>query len=501
MFSREKITQHLTNYESEYDVEHYILEDLKIWPVIKLRVAFDLFFSYDKKPWSTFKNPSLMSKRRVISSAKRLLGLSKSLSQEKLFQGTDIVCVTDANRKIRVHGRDYNYIIDPFCELAKSVGLQSMIWEHGKILPSREKMVFPIGKRLKNLIDKRTSIAYLNRKEPQPPWFADLSCWLHKHLHYDMKWHYLSYKLKQIILFRNYIKKLLREMKCRMVLIDCWYIPPNLAIIQAAKTLGIATIDFQHGAQGPGHFGYCGWLKENGCKDFMPDYFWVWGDYSAHNLLENNPILSRKNIIVGGNLWINKWRGGYFADNYPEYSSLQDMRKNYDKIILVTLQYNINDNESIIHAMNNSPSDWYWFIRLHRQMLDKRPEIKKYFKKHTQFQNYNIDSATDAPLYFLYTISTVHVTWFSTCALEALAFGVGSVIINETGRRLFSNLIEKGIMDYASSPEMIRETIIKTAEKDTHLLFEEGNHLFQSIEKANKAIHWCEDVIRAPNSR
>ena len=50
-------------------------------------------------------------------------------------------------------------------------------------------------------------------------------------------------------------------------------------------------------------------------------------------------------------------------------------------------------------------------------------------------------TATARPLYSLFTEVDVHLTAFSTCTLEALAFGVPTLLCSENGHRAFRELV------------------------------------------------------------
>jgi hypothetical protein len=55
----------------------------------------------------------------------------------------------------------------------------------------------------------------------------------------------------------------------------------------------------------------------------------------------------------------------------------------------------------------------------------------------------------ELPLYALLRVVDLHVSSYSTCSNEALAFGKPTILLSEQGLAMFREFVEKGIMYYA----------------------------------------------------
>ena len=98
--------------------------------------------------------------------------------------------------------------------------------------------------------------------------------------------------------------------------------------------------------------------------------------------------------------------------------------------------------------------------------------------------NYNIVS-NDINLIQLLLMSDVHVTLHSTVAVEAIDFGICSVVVDEYGKNAFHEYIEQGDLYYASDYNQIKE-IIENSDKrlnhsDPNIIIQNENQKFDTI--------------------
>src|SRR5690606_5583780 len=102
---------------------------------------------------------------------------------------------------------------------------------------------------------------------------------------------------------------------------------------------------------------------------------------------------------------------------------------------LVTLQKGIAYAELLQACLRKSPRHVRWLIRLHRQMSDDPTALEQRLRR--SGAAVDVVNASRLPLYALFGVATCHVTGFSTCAIEALAFGVPTLLTHESGRAAF----------------------------------------------------------------
>jgi len=484
---REEITEKICVFEETHHVEQYTIDGLCVWPFLRLRISFDLFFKH-------LRSDALMDKREVTPTSQQQLGRLPKIAREiwrlaklqircseaanRLFNGqketppgqeSQVVLITDANRLIPA-GRTYIHTVaDPLLELFEAHNLSIAIWELGEFKGNREKSPILLSRHVDKVVVETKMLGYLVRlfrpQQEEPYWFADVQKWLLDVFGLNYGWPMIYERFRQIMGWSRLFESWLRRCNCRLLFLDCWYIPPALAAIHAAKRVGIPSVDYQHGSQGEGHFAYASWRKRpSGGFPFMPDYYWSWGERDAKALVDRNPnVISKAQVLVGGNTWLNRWKAPCKSYMNDWIESARLLGKDFKKVVLVSLQYNLTSYGPLLPAISRSPGDWLWLIRLHRQMEDDLSALEREFFQ-TGHKGINIREATRFPLYALFQASENHVTWCSTTAMEALAFDVPTTLLHPTGHRIYKDFVDKGVMNYAAEPEALLQ-LIKAQEK------------------------------------
>jgi hypothetical protein len=171
----------------------------------------------------------------------------------------------------------------------------------------------------------------------------------------------------------------------------------------------------------------------------------VWGDWDAESLVRNNPgAIAREDVSVAGPRWLSRWNEG--AD--PRHAAAVervDRLRGGARAILVTLQPGVPFREALIPLIAASPREWRWWVRVHGRMGDDAKQLEAEFAQATQ-RFVGVREATRLPLYALLRACSWHVTGFSTCALEALAFGVPTLLLHPSGEHAYSDFIEQQVM-------------------------------------------------------
>jgi len=255
-----------------------------------------------------------------------------------------------------------------------------------------------------------------------------------------------------------------------------------MGAILAASRLGVRTLDIQHGLQGACDFGYTAWTR-GGVSRYavLPDAFWVWGRENVANLCTHNaPAFVEENRVgVGGNLWLNRCRYHADADLHCEIDELKRLTSRYDRVYLVTLQPAQGVEETVWPAVRNSPPEVFWFVRLHPRMsAEEKHRIEQWALE--MGERVNVKDAARVSLYALLQVVAVHLTGYSTCALEALAFGKPTVLVHPSGLALFRRQIEQGIMVFEPEPQKVWESIRVAETIPREVCQEGGNGFFAS---------------------
>ncbi len=114
-------------------------------------------------------------------------------------------------------------------------------------------------------------------------------------------------------------------------------------------------------------------------------------------------------------------------------------------------------------------------------MIERLPKLEERFAG----SRVNIREATELPLYALFRLCDAHLTGYSTCAMEALAFGRSTVLFHPTGAELYQKQITDGVFEYADEPITINESLERSFHKSTEEVVKQSSGLFQKSEPLN----------------
>lgn len=249
-------------------------------------------------------------------------------------------------------------------------------------------------------------------------------------------------KVNYVDIINNFFKYVevfddfLKGKKCKAIFVNCYYNLMHQALIFSAHKHNIKVVEFQHGIINSNHYAY-NIFKPIG-KDVFSDYIFVFGDY-VKNIISNNYIESN-NIYSIGNYYIEEViRDSKENDKVIRYFS--KLRSEYRKIVVVTSQITIEEKliEFIKTAAASDDEILYMFIPRY---------FNKDFSKYDFPKNVIIEESID--FYHSVGYCDLHLTVYSTCAIEALSFGTPNILVN------IDNLSEDNLRDLLTEAEYTR---------------------------------------------
>jgi len=251
---------------------------------------------------------------------------------------------------------------------------------------------------------------------------------------------------------------------CKAVFSTCFYSAEGFAISLASRLAGIISVDVQHGRVNEYEIPMTGFSKMPASGyDILPHFFWSWSDEAAAIMRKGRPKESSdfgNRTVVGGHPTIWKWLedGGTELDSDTE--RLEKQMDSAEKVVLVTLQDFPNPlPDSLIDAIENSPSGWLWLIRCHYRFRVDIPAVENLLMMRGLSQRTEVCRSTNAPIFWLLSKVDHHVTLWSSTVYEALVFGLSSTVIHEEGLKNFHSEIERGLFDFACTAETILESV------------------------------------------
>ena len=345
----------------------------------------------------------------------------------------------------RIKGRIYNRITDPVFEVARTLGTAKkveVIKSVGEIYPHRvhdAELILPPMLR---------KIGYAAQiKKP-----SDFISTISKHLP-ETKFNDKSFNdcIEWFFHQRDFYEDLLKRYNPKVIFFvgfDYHY-----ALICAAKSLGIHTVDLQHGVQAGWSPVYNHWqaVPQQGYQ-MLPDTFWVWGEYDAIKISETFGQRRNTNQNVralrGGFPWLDRQKD-FIDERLPDELKKISEEK---KVGLLTLQDQTILPELFSQIIKHTSDSIQWVIKRH----PKHRNIDLTSVKNIAFHGDSFDSVSFATLVVAVDI---HLTECSTAVIEADYFGVPSVVTGEQGILNYKDFIEQGLVYHVDSVEEFNEQL------------------------------------------
>ena len=220
----------------------------------------------------------------------------------------------------------------------------------------------------------------------------------------------------------------------------------NFGLIKACKELGIKVVEVQHGVINSEHYGYSYHYTPN--QNQFPNYLLTLGDADC-DFFHNNPL---------NNILQVKSVGSFIIEYYLNQDKSISTTQSYTSKVVVSLQ----DCETGISAVST-------FIEL----AERNPNIAFYFKRRrTRLEEYlnkfkfpkNVFFEKDRSIYELIRDCDIHLTAYSSCALEAPSLGVRNILYNHNDKAkqyYLDKLPEGSLNSYCSSLEEIHLALNK----------------------------------------
>ena len=221
----------------------------------------------------------------------------------------------------------------------------------------------------------------------------------------------------------------------------------------AARSLGIPVIDVQHGVQGAYHPAYA--LSHVPSRGFnvLPTRFLVWSRHEKSVLDGWIPKESGMTAVICGNLIMEDFqRGTEMVRGYDRIVTGVYQSHLHKKLVLITLAWGQYLPDALFDVMSLLGEEAFFLVRIHpstvrRERVVVESRLEAFGPSRVEFR-----LASTLPLHSLLRHVHAHVTGTSSVVLEALEFGVPSVITDERGRGYYQYLIDRGDAVFHADP-------------------------------------------------
>lgn len=456
----------IRDMERRFAVDQWTVDGIALWPFLRVRLNFDLFRAHQlDQPAVTLAGYALA----IAKNAARFCYASLAdVRGNRLRPGrADVVFLSDGLSFALLNGSWYEKYCDPLIERFSERGLSSLLVSpsHAYHIPRHTPSIF-IQPRLDAVMVRRTLHAprmavseAFGREYPQ---YArrlrelDLDV---AALTTDAVFRYAAIIRDIAELYRGILSRAV----ARLAFIVCYYSVEGMAFNLACRELGIPSVELQHGGgfEGDLHVAYAAWTKvpQDGYA-LLPSHFWCWTGNDVEVIRRwNATVAGRHQPVLGGNPWMNEWRAGTSAvvSEYDHRVAAAQGAAADRRQLLVTLQYGFADDRALgplLDAIRRTQHEWRWWVRLHPVMLTERDAVRSLLAHHGIVE-YDLDAASDLPLYALLRHMDLHLTHSSATVIETSAFGIPSVIVSEYGREFFPAQITAGRARAANSTDEI----------------------------------------------
>jgi hypothetical protein len=415
-----KISDLIYKIETENNVVNIKYKKIPLWLELRNRFFFKL---------------SIGKESNLVINSSTILKIIKSIFYGFLnwFKNYDAWFLGSDLNRIKVNDKYYDKIFDyPADNFKKSLFLELSTNGHYKRKNVYSKYI--VSRSPLIILEKVYSIFINTRK-------IDLNTYkkLSKEHKLDIN---PKYGIKKMISQYQIMKLLLFFKKPKYVFIAPSY--NNYGYIKAFKDRGIKVIEIQHGVINKEHFGYNIYAKFD--KNYFPDYILTFGEREKSVFQPPNLFINPNKVIPVGSFYID-----YINYNFKSYSK----NNAYNLTFSVSLQdCDIGHKvvPFIIEIAKKQTNNLFL-------LKPRRTSVDYYISKY-QFPN-NIKFIDNQDIYKLIKSSDIHITSYSTCALEAPALGKINILLNfeNKAKEYYDSILNSTNTYYVENVEQFHQII------------------------------------------
>lgn len=462
----------INDLEARYEVDQWTFNSIHLWPFIRIRLGFDLFEHFHTNVPSRTASVSFLGRaRQFVGNNLKFVQATLSDAQMNTWptKQAEIVFISDGVSYAQLETTWYEKFCDPIRSILERQGRTTFMISplHEYFVPRHSPSLF-----IQPCLDLIKARNYLF---PRSGEVSDIFLREHSDCCAYLASRALPASLMDMRMIQAYAlmiqgiadlySSVLRRLEPSLVFLVSYYSIEGMAATLACRRLNIPSVDIQHGFQGNLHLAYARWnrVPEKG-YELLPSCFWCWSEDDVSTIRKWSVQVDRwHHPVAGGNVWMSMWQRGTL-DNIDRYDAA--LRQVLDlhpgaRHILVTLQPGLSDQTMLtclLGSVQQGDQNWRWWFRLHPCMHHDRQRIKDLLHRNA-ITDYELDLASDLPLYALLRHLDLHITHSSSTVIEAQQFGIPSVIIHELGTELFPEQIRSGWAQSAFTAEQIIKMI------------------------------------------
>ena len=231
---------------------------------------------------------------------------------------------------------------------------------------------------------------------------------------------------------------LLRYARPKMVFMV--YTASSMGFIKAFKKRGIPVVELQHGIINEAHNAYN--VPKNYGDKLFPDYLLTYGEKELDVFSKENYFIKPENVFPTGYYFLD-----VFVHSSLKSGQIKNLRNTFRKIVVLSLQDPFEKMFFDFLSEVVNFDDTIFFLAVPR-------DPSKPYSKLKDCKNFAI--ARELNIYESLKIADFHATINSTCAIEALYFGVPNILYDYNGwaSDYYNKILsDSGHTVYVGSPE------------------------------------------------
>lgn len=486
MKSNKEALEIILDIEKEISVDKIEFKGIKIWPLIRLelwKILQNGSGSLTNTHQPAFFNRWVKFKKRILIYKEFFFNKFK-----KRFTKTEAVFLIAPNeRRVKIEGKYYSQFSNSVQELLWELDIPSVTLDLArKNLPVYGETNFVDTELLMRARLRRIKKMFWQEEGLNKYWQELKDFLVSKYPDIKITKKNIESLAQVIIDYEKIFERILKKIEPKVCFLACYYHPAAMGYIQAARKLGIKTIEIQHSQQDLNAM-YAPWTKlpKTGYS-LLPSHWWCWGDKSAININTwSKKIYPEHKAIVGGNPWVAKNMASDYKIDYPDTGKLDEILKNKINVLVALQPIEPVLPTNLLDAVGNSSPNINWLIRLHPALFHQAEKIKSQLQN-TGNKNIEIKYSSETPLFNLLKKVDFLITCWSSIAYEALSFKVHPIIIHKNGADLFESYINAKLFSFAHTGEKILNVINK--DKSSFNFKEDSPYMETDREKMKKII-------------
>lgn len=425
------IHERILEIERLVDTDSFTYKGERVWPII--RISMYLSESKSTKSKVSFAKAAEFAVGGIFEYVVGRLQKHSNLKDINLF-------ITTSHFKVRESGSTIDKIIQPILEFVSHAGQDYRVWEFtgnysydGRI-NYRQKL-----RKIQKEVYLRLNIQriFSPKNDSIGGEVAALNSVLEaRNMHFRINREF-SKKLDVIFKQAEFFKSEMVRESVRRLFVVCYYDIKGFSAVFAANKLGIPVIDLQHGVQGANHMGYAQWPSHIANRSpFLPSHFFVWNNASANTIRVWKEDI--KQVLIGCNKWI-----------------LDRVRRVSNDIILVSLQPIANwFPDLLLDVIRDYRGSEHWYIRLHPTQHHSLADLRDRIGSAGVGSKVNLEDASFLPLHSLLERTKVHLTAYSSVAVEASYYGIPTYFWDPKGPSYYEGIVSEDLIYHHPKDDM-----------------------------------------------